>query len=204
MAGINWVNTSIASLNRPKHVVKLLNLGILPSPHGGGFFMPTNPAREERHYVPAQGEMETNMADENLDPMDPEGEGLKNEPDWKALARKWENRAKENSEKAKAFDESQAKLTELEERAQKAEEELASAQAKATRSALLSKIASETGIPAEFLQGETEEDIRKFAKAMSDWYKPVAPKVSNPGKFDSNTDEFVAAKQKLARDVFGN
>lgn len=45
------------------------------------------------------------MADENLDPMDHEGEGLKNEPDWKALARKWENRAKENSEKAKSFDE---------------------------------------------------------------------------------------------------
>lgn len=166
--------------------------------------MPTNPAREERHQVPAQGEMESNMADENLDPMDPEGEGPKNEPDWKALARKWENRAKENAEKAKTFDENQARLTELEERAKKAEEELAGAQAKAARSALLSKIASETGVPAEFLQGETEEDIRKFAKAMSDWHKPIAPYVSNPGKFDSDADDVDAAKKKLAQQMFGN
>lgn len=43
--------------------------------------MPKNPTREEQHYVLAQGEMESNMAEENLDPMDPEDGEPKSESD---------------------------------------------------------------------------------------------------------------------------
>lgn len=126
-----------------------------------------NPAREDRHQVPAQGETESNMAGEELELENSENEAQKARTDWKALARKWENRAKENAEKAKAFDENQTKFTELFERAGKVESELAAARVQAERTALLNKIASETGIPAHFIQGESEDEMRTFAKEMS-------------------------------------
>jgi hypothetical protein len=48
------------------------------------------------------------MAEEN-DPVQPQGDGGESQPDtdWKAEARKWEKRSKENAEKAKAYDELQ-------------------------------------------------------------------------------------------------
>ncbi|MGR1082832.1 hypothetical protein [Olegusella massiliensis] len=107
------------------------------------------------------------MAGEELELENSENEAQKARTDWKALARKWENRAKENAEKAKAFDENQTKFTELFERAGKVESELAAARVQAERTALLNKIASETGIPAHFIQGESEDEMRTFAKEMS-------------------------------------
>ena len=166
--------------------------------------MLTNPAREERHQVPAQGGMESNMTNEELELENSEGEEQKARTDWKALARKWENRAKENAEKAKVFDENQTKLTELSERAEKAESELAAARAQAERTTLLNRIASETGIPAHFIQGESEDEMRTFAKEMSEWHRPAAPKISLAGKFDSDADDVDAAKKKLAQQMFGN
>lgn len=54
------------------------------------------------------------MAEEN-DPVEPQGGGGEPEIDWKAMARKWERRSKENADKAKAYDELQEQSkTELE------------------------------------------------------------------------------------------
>lgn len=62
------------------------------------------------------------MAEEN-DPVEPQGGGGEPEIDWKAEARKWERRSKENADKARAYDELQEQSkTELE----KAREQAAS------------------------------------------------------------------------------
>ena len=49
---------------------------------------------------------EPNIAEEN-DPVEPQGGGGEPVTDWKAEARKWERRSKENADKAKAYDELQ-------------------------------------------------------------------------------------------------
>lgn len=105
------------------------------------------------------------------------------EPDWKAEARKWEARAKENSDAAK-------RLAEIEEafktEAQKAAERLAAAEAKVkeyeTReqiAAWKAEVAEATGVPATVLAGSTKEEIEAHAETLkpliSASQQPAAP-----------------------------
>lgn len=98
--------------------------------------------------------------------------------DWKAEARKWERRSKENADKAKAYDELQEQSkTELE----KAREQAASYKrqvdelnAKAERDAARAKVAKDTGVPAELISGDDEDSMRAFAEAVAKWGKPSA------------------------------
>jgi len=106
------------------------------------------------------------------------------ETDWKAEARKWETRAKENSTAAKRLSEieeaSKTEAQKLAERAEAAERALADAQADALRS----KVIAKHGIPEdyhEFVVGATEEEltakaekVQKLIEAQSD--APAATK----------------------------
>lgn len=92
------------------------------------------------------------------------------ETDWKAQARKWEKRAKEN---AGAADELQklkeAQMSELERaqsRASKAEEALKAMKAKAEHDALKASIASELNVPASLIAGSDEASMREWAKSL--------------------------------------
>ena len=89
------------------------------------------------------------------------------ETDWKAEARKWEQRAKDNSTAA-------ARLTEIEEasksEAQKLADRAAAAEAKAAAYEAREQIAGwkaevskETGVPAALLAGSTREEIEAHA-----------------------------------------
>ena len=117
------------------------------------------------------------MAEEN-DPVQTQGGGGEPVTDWKAEARKWERRSKENADKARAYDELQEQSkTELE----KAREQAASYKrqvdelnAKAERDAARAKVAKDTGVPAELISGEDEESMRAFAEAVARWGKPSA------------------------------
>lgn len=91
------------------------------------------------------------------------------EPDWKAEARKWESRAKENKQKADQFDHLQeANKTE----AQKQADALAQAQQQASESqqALLRyEVGAAKGVPANLigrLQGSTREELETDADAL--------------------------------------
>ena len=101
---------------------------------------------------------------------------------WKAQARKWEKRSKENS---------------------KATEELAEVQKRAQAS-MKRKIASEFNVPEELVVGSTEEDMRSYAEVLVKHLKPKAGvKAPHPGKFTTEAGEN-SAKVELARQLFGN
>ena len=98
------------------------------------------------------------MAEAN-EPVEPQGGdgGKEPETDWKAEARKWERRSKENAEKAKAYDELQEQSkTELEkarEQAASYKKQVDELNARAERDAARAKVAKDTGVPAELISG---------------------------------------------------
>lgn len=98
--------------------------------------------------------------------------------DWKAEARKWEQRAKENSTAAK-------RLAELEEAAkteeQKRAEELEALRSKVAEyetreqiNAWKAEVSKETGIPAAALAGTTLEEIQAHAETLKPLITPSA------------------------------
>lgn len=101
-----------------------------------------------------------------------EGE-QKQEIDWKAEARKWESRAKENLASAKANEGAAKRLAEIEEsqktEAQKAQERLEAAEKRAAElelKAARAEVAAEKGVPANLLTGSTREDLEASAEAL--------------------------------------
>lgn len=101
------------------------------------------------------------------------------ETDWKAEARKWEQRAKENSAAAK-------RLAELEEAAkteeQKRAEELEALRAKVTEyetreqiNAWKADVSKETGVPSNVLAGSTLEEIKAHAEQLRPLIAAQAP-----------------------------
>ena len=146
------------------------------------------------------------MSEEPKTP-DPEPEGAAREIDWKVESRKWERRAKENAAAA-------AELAELKERektdlqkaqdAQKAaEERLAEYERRAEVEKVRARVAAETGVPADLIAGGDEDEMRDFAKRLSDHYRPApAPKMPQAGKFAGDAGD--DPKRQLARQLFNN
>jgi hypothetical protein len=103
---------------------------------------------------------------------------------WKALARKNEQRAKENAEKAKRFDEfEEAQKTEqqkLTERAERAEQALLAAESARLRAS----IAAKHGVPEALLSGSTEEDLEAAAEALVAFKgtQPTTPSSDGQGR----------------------
>lgn len=116
---------------------------------------------------------------------------------WKAQARKWEKRSKENS---KATEE----LAEAQKRAQEAEDTIKGYKTREEQASMKRKIASEFNVPEELVVGSTEEDMRQFAEVLVKHLKPKAGvKAPHPGKFTTEAGEN-SAKVELARQLFGN
>ena len=117
------------------------------------------------------------------DPPEP-GKG-EDEPDWKAEARKWEKRAKQNSDAA-------ARLQELED-AQKTEQEKLTEKLSATekraadaelRAARL-EVATEKGLPkssVKFLTGTTPEELEESADELLSLISPDDDEPSGPSR----------------------
>lgn len=116
------------------------------------------------------------------------------ETDWKAEARKWEERAKANKAAADRVAEieaaekvrREAEMTELE----KAQAELKAerdARAAAERAALRSNIAAETKVPSYLIVGDSEEAMRESAGRALEWLEaakattPTAPPAAKQG-----------------------
>lgn len=116
------------------------------------------------------------------------------ETDWKAEARKWEERAKENAEARKRLDDldaaNKSEIEKATEARQKAEQERDAARAEALRF----KVASKHGISDEdaelFLTGSDEDTLTRQAQRLAardeDASKPRAPKPdANQGRTGS-------------------
>ena len=116
---------------------------------------------------------------------------------WKAQARKWEKRSKENS---KATEE----LAEAQKRAQEAEDTIKGYKTREEQASMKRKIASEFSVPEELVVGSTEEEMRQFAEVLVKHLKPKAGvKAPHPGKFTTEAGDN-SAKVELARQLFGN
>lgn len=140
----------------------------------------TEEEKKKREAAEAKKKEEEEGSSEEGDDGEEEGEELTPEEEikslkadrdkWKALARKHEKKAKDNADKAKKFDELEAKgktdsekLTASEERTKKAE-----------RESLISRIALRKGLSetqAKRLVGETEEELEADADELLETFK---------------------------------
>ena len=95
------------------------------------------------------------------------------EADWRAMSRKWEQRAKDANAKLKELEPVAAKAVELEEASkselQKAQERAEAAEralADATATAVRAEVAAAKGVPVALLSGDTREALEASADAL--------------------------------------
>jgi len=135
----------------------------------------------------------------------------KAEPDWKAEARKWEERAKANHQAAQKLAEieeaGKSEIQKAQERAQAAEQRAAELEQRATLAELNSmkaRVAVEMGVIPEAINGTTEEELRASAQRVLDWAKagtkPAPPiKSLSSGSSGSGSGERGRAAEALRR-----
>ena len=88
------------------------------------------------------------------------------EQDWKAHARTWERRAKADHKQLEALTEAiNGKDTTIEE----LRTQVAALEAQAHRAKLIAAAASEYGVPADLIHGDTEDEIKQVAQRLADW-----------------------------------
>lgn len=100
-------------------------------------------------------------ASEEPKPREPQG------TDWKAEARKWEERAKDNKAKADMWDERGGDVEGLRAQLEDARREADAAKADAERQRTAAKLSRETGVPADLIAGADESEMRKSAEAIA-------------------------------------
>lgn len=105
------------------------------------------------------------------EPTEKESEGQ--ETDWKAAARKWEQRAKDSHKRVQELEPFEAKARELEEaskseleKAQERAERAERALAEASASAVRAEVAAEKGVPVALLSGDSREALIASAEAL--------------------------------------
>ena len=144
---------------------------------------------------------------------EPGGEGGKprDAEHWKAQARLWEKRATDNQAAADELEQlKESQKSELQKArgaAQAARDELEKLKAEREAETARAKVSSETGVPADLIAGDTEEEMRDFAARVAAHYKAdPAPKVPSAGKIarEPAADPKEAAKRELAGRIFKN
>lgn len=132
------------------------------------------------------------------------------ETDWKAEARKWEQRAKDNLARATEHESAAKRLAELEDaqksevekandRAAKAEQALAAAQSQALRA----EVAASKGVPLELIHGTSRDELEAAADALIAFrgeQKPAAPFVAREG---NNPQPAASDARESIRALFG-
>ena len=97
------------------------------------------------------------------------------EQDWKAHARTWERRAKADHKQLEALTEAiNGKDTTIEE----LRSQVAALEAQAHRAKLIAAAASEYGVPADLIHGDTEDEIKEIAQRLADWRGATATPAS--------------------------
>ena len=135
----------------------------------------------------------------------PQGETEAKETDWKAEARKWEQRAKKSQaaeielEKLKA-----AQMTEQEKaiaRAEAAENELNALKAEKAKNDAARRLSNETGVPFEMLMFCTDEDAMvEFAKTYAkESHVSSAPKANNGSRIIRGNEQKPTTREQFAQ-----
>lgn len=155
------------------------------------------PSAETGGDAPAAQETPAAAAEDTAQQVDWEAEARK----WKELSRKNEARMKENSEKARLYDEAQeqgkSELQKAQEAAAKAEARAAAMEAEAMRA----KVAAATGVDADLLSGSSEEELRASAERLLAWRGAQVPKGAPATDAGVRGDEIRAARQLTREDL---
>lgn len=138
--------------------------------------------------------------------VEPQNEPKADTTDWKAEAKKWEAYARTNLDKAKAYDAQAKELEALKaqvEGSKTVEQKLAELtskfEASQTENTRL-KVAAEKGVPAELLNGGTEDEMRAYADSLLQYAQQVKPSAAPVVGTDGNVPS--AAPQKSKEDSF--
>ena len=153
---------------------------------------------------------------------EPTGDGAAQTTDWESKyreaiqhSRTWEYRSKENYSQVQALTAELDKLKATKpdeqiaaanQRADEAEAQLASYKHDAEVNSWKAAAAKETGVPAELLNGDTEDSIKASAKALADWAakRPIAPRFSNPAGTPQTRKPADATAEAIRAALFGN
>lgn len=129
----------------------------------------------------------------------PTPEAPAQETDWKAEARKWEERAKSNKS---ALDELTGKYTAAESEKTELATKLQTYEAEKERAALVSEVAEANKVPASALRGNTREELEAHAAVLAELIKPSGPVI--PGQ--ERTPEHVGDDplKEFARNLFAS
>ena len=115
-------------------------------------------------------------------PAEAPAEGAESPEDWKAHARQWERRAKADRKQVESL---MAAISDKDATIEGLRTEVAERQRAAERAEKIAAAASEYGVPAELIRGDTDEEIAEYAKRLAEWRgetaAPVVPKLSDSG-----------------------
>ncbi|VXB22771.1 hypothetical protein [Citricoccus sp. K5] len=117
--------------------------------------------------------------------------------DWKAEARKWEERSKANKT---ALDELTPKYEAAEAERSTLAERVKEFETKAERSKTVTEVAKDAGVPADALRGNTREELEAHAEVLKALIKPSGPVV--PGQEKSPSKIEADPMRSLARSLF--
>ncbi|ACV09944.1 hypothetical protein [Jonesia denitrificans] len=127
------------------------------------------------------------------------------EIDWKAEARKWETRAKENfdalASKESAIQELTAKNEALTGKVKDLETVISEGEKEKAFAQTLAEVAEATGVPAAALRGSTREELEAHAETLKPFVTPsgpVAPKAGDAPEKTSGGEEI-----EFVRGLFG-
>lgn len=187
-----WPTDLRCTARTPNHLHETPARALVAIPHGKANQMSDTPTTDDDTPTP------------DSPPADPPA---RDEIDWKAEARKWEERAKANkdaADKLAAIEEaSKTEAQKLADRAAAAEAKVAEYEAREQIAAWKAEVAQATKVPAEALRGATKEEIEAHAETLSSLIKPndgpaigpyVPPEGIVPaGDLASTADKFAAA-----------
>ena len=118
--------------------------------------------------------------------------------DWKAEARKWEQRSKDNKTELDAltgkYAAQETQITEL-------TGKVTAFESKTERAALLAKVATAHGVPADVLRGADETELTAHAETLKALIVPSAPVIDGQGKTPGTPPD--DPNRKAVRTLFG-
>lgn len=121
------------------------------------------------------------------------------ETDWKAEARKWEARSKDNKTELENLTE---KFTALETQNGELVGKVTTFETERDHAQLVAKIAEAEGIPATALRGTTEEELTAHAASLKEAFKPSAPVI--PGQAKTPGNLLADPNREAVKKLFGN
>ena len=139
-------------------------------------------AATDTESTQAADSTETAAKPEAETPADTQAGDAEAPEDWKAHARQWERRAKADRKQVESLtDAINGKDVTIED----LRTQVADLQRAAERAEKIAAAASEYGVPADLIRGDTDEEIAEYAKRLAEWRgetaAPVVPKLSDSG-----------------------